>query len=424
MQSRLDELNAISAQLDQEIAKEESEMENARTDYEEAAKSIVELAKKTFSPENSLPHLYNNHEDLKKFMNTDALLTEEFDRELAEWRQRILEIYEPDITEGERLDQAQLTEKQRMTLEIDKLVTMYICTERKYIQAESAHKGFEAKVQTMEKESRKVNGLPQILPILQSSKEAAEKEAREAIEKRKQIEKDVIEPALSSLAKLSIQMPLMEDEIRRNYEILVQLDYDLDRLQESVIRQRAYLQFLLYSMEIDRTRQRHGTHILKALVEDLQQEKPPSLQQNEENDGACNDDQTILWIETLLNIAADSATALSSEAASVHDNVQSIMETEGHAKKLWSKKFSSSLDHLRQLRISPMPAEVSEDEKSYLELQIQLQGKNEELKHVVEELERITIPDPALELKKELFSLFYLDQHQFKERIQVQNDPL
>ncbi|KAG0177685.1 hypothetical protein DFQ28_005503, partial [Apophysomyces sp. BC1034] len=337
MQQRLDELNATSAQLDQDLLEEERELENARAEYGQTVLSVVDLAKKTFSDESALSSLCDNQQDLERFMDADALLTEELDGELSNWKHLILEIHDPAPKENDQIALTEMTEKQRVALEIEKLTKL---------QAE--YKGYEAKVQTMEKELRKLNGLPKILCILQSSKETSEKETREAIEKRKEIEKTMIEPTLSSISNLSIRMPLMETEIRRNNELIQQLTRDLDRLEESFIRQQSYQQFLLYSLDIDLKRQRHNKHILEALLEELEENKP-NVRQTQDTEDTKKEDEIMTWVRTLLNLSTDSETALGSEHESIYDKVRLLVEQEELAKTQWSENFSSSLEEVRKL---------------------------------------------------------------------------
>ncbi|KAG0165018.1 hypothetical protein DFQ30_009074, partial [Apophysomyces sp. BC1015] len=348
MQQRLDELNATSAQLDQDLLEEERELENARAEYGQTVLSVVDLAKKTFSDEeeilmelsveSALSSLCDNQQDLERFMDADALLTEELDGELSNWKHLILEIHDPAPKENDQIALTEMTEKQRVALEIEKLTKLQNATISEP----------RRNIKTMEKELRKLNGLPKILCILQSSKETSEKETREAIEKRKEIEKTMIEPTLSSISNLSIRMPLMETEIRRNNELIQQLTRDLDRLEESFIRQQSYQQFLLYSLDIDLKRQRHNKHILEALLEELEENKP-NVRQTQDTEDTKKEDEIMTWVRTLLNLSTDSETALGSEHESIYDKVRLLVEQEELAKTQWSENFSSSLEEVRKL---------------------------------------------------------------------------
>lgn len=150
-----------------------------------------------------------------------------------------------------------------------------------------------------------MNGLPQIIPILNSSTRCNEDDSKQ-LQQEISTFTSVIELIIDELAYLRISFPLMASQQCIKHQLLQDYLNFLECIYNSLIRQMSYQQLLLDSFEFERKLYTDYKSKLQIYINDLEHEEEKStliqsLKENKDNDSyKKNVDTAILQIKKYL----------------------------------------------------------------------------------------------------------------------------
>ncbi|KAI9016302.1 hypothetical protein CLU79DRAFT_327917 [Phycomyces nitens] len=398
------------------------------TEYDESVNSTVSLVQDIFEAsakdKAALVSLGTDKTNLETYIAADSDLSENIEHALYLWHRQLPMAESEDLSKLARCP----------ATEIETIVEAYQTVECLNVQAEATCKGYEAKMQTIERELHKLNTLPQLLPILKSSIASCQEETRRSHQASVHTQENELEPILQRISSLSIRSPLTETNIRKDYKTMEELSLDLEKIFQALLNQRACQQLLSFSYEMDSKHQIKQQHVFQALKEELEEEYATHRTFLEKAGGFDRPDadsqafleatDTMKWIEALLGSEQD--TQISKE--SIVDKVRLLLQQ----KTDWYTKWLGSLDQHMDIVDKLDEAEkrmsdtlysnsISTNElillpQQYTEMQKDLEKCTNELENDVAELEELE-PSTRFERKKELFTLFFNDPKEFEARV-------
>lgn len=259
------------------------------------------------------------------YLKTDALLIKEIKRIMEDWRSVFSDENQEDINST-----------------IDATSHQYRKTEFDVIDLIAQISGYEARIQTLNRDRAKLNSLPQILPIIRSETERYASEMKETTIKLEQLEKDVIRPYLDKVAIQHVFYPLYASFITNELKLAQDYLEDLEFLYTVCIKQRSYQQLTTLLYEKDATQKMQKLKSLKLLAVEQQPDK-------KEDATEVNDDEPLVTVikdllKKVLNQIGDDATDLT-----LAEQIETLQRHASMLRQKWQDDFQSCQDAANEL---------------------------------------------------------------------------
>ncbi|KAH8556821.1 hypothetical protein BGW37DRAFT_474365 [Umbelopsis sp. PMI_123] len=291
-----------------------------------------------------------------------------------------------------------------------------------------------AAVQVLEKEMGKLNGLPQLLPILRSSikdYEAAIKKDRQAIAR---VDNDRLSACIADAAEASLTAVVrahgMKSASASNNNV-----EKLDKMTKLLVEQAAVNQLLLYILEIEEELLNERTDHQRAFLLDIeelshQMDPPPSdieFISNEDEENFLSNLNRILSLQLSTDDLLDEVMEPQSE------DLPAIVQLERLKNEIEGTKdrMEISMERIEQMMLDSQNAiEVIEkfsevyinDQETDTHIPEETQQLHEQLENFVNDLQneiqrfqKETTDSGELAEKKRRFSLFWTDQSLFEK---------
>lgn len=260
------------------------------------------------------------------YLKTDALLIKEMKCIMEDWRSVFANENREDIESI-----------------IDIASHQYRKTEFDVIDLIAQISGYEARIQTLNRDRAKLNSLPQILPIIRSETEKYASEMKETTIKLEQLEKDVIRPYLDKVAIQHVFYPLYASFIANELKLAQDYLEDVEFLYTVCIKQRSYQQLTTLLYERDAAQKMQKLRSLKLLAVEQQLDK---------KEGAAevnNDDEHVVAIikgllKKVLNKIGYNATDLT-----LAEQIETLQRHASTLKQKWQDDFQSCQDAANEL---------------------------------------------------------------------------
>ncbi|KAL0075486.1 hypothetical protein J3Q64DRAFT_1775273 [Phycomyces blakesleeanus] len=430
LQKQLDKAKSELALLEKEYEEEHNRMSQISAEYDESVNSTVNLAQDIFEvstkDKTALVSLDTDRTSLETYIAADSALSEKLQHALYLWHRQL-----PMAEETEDASKA----RQCPAIEIETIVEAFQTVECLNAQAEATCKGYEAKTQTIERELQKLNHLPQLLPILNSSIASYQEETRRSHQAAVNTQENELEPLLQRISSLSIRSPLTETNIRKDYETMEELSLQLEKICQTLLNQRACQQLLTFGYETDDKHQKQQQYVYQALKEELEEEyishhafleKAGALDwPNTGLQDRTNATDIMAWAQDLLGFEDDKL--LSNE--SIVEKVKVLLQENKTWYNQWLKSLDAHMDVVDKLdeaekrmtdtlySNSASTNELILLPQTYTETQKELEKSTIELGNDVAELEEELELSTRFEHKKELFTLFFNDPKEFEAHI-------
>ncbi|KAI8638226.1 hypothetical protein BD408DRAFT_423314 [Parasitella parasitica] len=407
LQLGLQSLQASLHALDQSQADEQAKLEQVECEYlatvQEAIAFYESQLKDTQDPD--LDETITLHNDTP-YLKTDALLSRQVKHVLQEWA---------SVFTHETLED---------TNAIIKTTThQYSKAEFDVVDLIAQISGYEARVQSLNRDRAKLNSLPQILPILTSETEQYASDMKETTTKLEQLETEVIRPYLERVAVQHVFCPLYASFIANEIRLAEDYFEDAEYLYTVCIKQRAYQQFTTLLYEKDAALKMQKLHNLKLLATG----QPDSDQEATSN--AKGDKSHFVAIIKGLLTAALTQIGRDKENLTLTEQIDALQRHAANLKQKWQQDFQSCQDAAAELnllhkRLSTSlyshprtPDELFMAPKPYSRLQEELEFRTMELKGALSALQKEAndVDKKALfDQQRKLFSLFYTDPLTFE----------
>ncbi|KAI8099134.1 uncharacterized protein BX664DRAFT_320486 [Halteromyces radiatus] len=328
---------------------------------------------------------------------------------------------------------------------IEQLVIAHDALEKRYVQARSQKKGYQARVEVLEKELRRMNSLPQIIPILKSTTANCEMEIRQHRQAQTKLQ---IPSHIHQLGGLRIRSPLMASQQRKVNQQLYQTNLQLKKIYHSILRQRSTQQLMIYSYQVERKYLLSYYHALLAYQLDLQKEQKNqdrSVQFRHQYD----EDPVMLEIKKCLTTFQQQQHRYNMVMLDPKKNymdatndqiIQAIEDVVAYEKKWhtkWSEDTNDNLDAIRlidqskhELAKSLFGEATSREKlelkpKTYDELQWILESTIHDLEDETNQLEdQYHDQDQEFQRRRSFVSLFFTDPFSFESKMEDYIDSL
>ncbi|KAI7906133.1 uncharacterized protein BX663DRAFT_498944 [Cokeromyces recurvatus] len=353
--------------------------------------------------------------DDTKYIESDRLLSMELNRVVTQWQ----EILKSDPIEDRDGRKTLAYDFKRNEFDIMDLIAQI--------------KGFEARIQFLNRDRAKLNGLPQILPILKSETENYTSDMKAATLQLEKLEKDTIRPSLDALAELKIIWPLQEDHYRKELNILEKLLDDMDKVYKTSVKQRACQQLVSYIYDLNQQGDidRHKT--MEFLVNKLELDIARINEEKEDIKTLTMEDKDKMYLEMIGLFLDDFFRQhdLENDAKelSLIEKIVKLKSYETELKQRWNEDFESCMDAAKELHklqerlFSSLYSHSSDNHfimtpRSYTTLQEQLEYKTQELTAELSNLENDINNEEenhVWEQEKKLFSVFFTDPVKFEQ---------
>ncbi|CAO3629766.1 unnamed protein product [Cunninghamella blakesleeana] len=157
-------------------------------------------------------------------------------------------------------------------LEVNRLIKSHNKLEERYINAKLTIHGNREYCSVIENHIKRMNGLPRIIPLLNSSTKSNENDSKQ-LQQEKFALASVIESIINELAYLRLKFPLTASQQRIKYQLLQEHLIFLECIYNSLIRQMSYQQLLLDSFEIERKLYTNYKSHLQTYINKFEHEK-------------------------------------------------------------------------------------------------------------------------------------------------------
>ncbi|KAI9286223.1 hypothetical protein BC943DRAFT_14736 [Umbelopsis sp. AD052] len=290
-------------------------------------------------------------------------------------------------------------------------------------------------VQVLEKEMGKLNGLPQILPILRSSIKDYEdviKKDRQAIAR---LDSDRLSPCISDATDLFLKAVAKAQGQRFDTETINNVE-TYDKIIKLLLEQAAANQLLLYILEVEEELLNERTDHQRAFlldVEELAKQIDPSLydrdvNSNDEEESFLNSFKQILsmqikgaddMLDDMMDSQQDDIPAielldkLKNEIKGANDRTESSM-ADINEMMLESENALEMMEKFSQVYINDQESDTHIPEET-LQLHEQLENFVNDLQNEIQHFQKETATSAELAEKKRRFSLFWTDQSLFQK---------
>ncbi|KAG2179418.1 hypothetical protein INT44_006264 [Umbelopsis vinacea] len=290
-------------------------------------------------------------------------------------------------------------------------------------------------VQVLEKEMGKLNGLPQILPILRSSIKDYEdviKKDRQAIAR---LDSDRLSPCISDATDLFLKAVAKAQGQRFDTETINNVE-TYDKIIKLLLEQAAANQLLLYILEVEEELLNERTDHQRAFlldVEELAKQIDPSLydrdvNSNDEEESFLNSFKQILsmqikgaddMLDDMMDSQQDDIPAielldkLKNEIKGANGRTESSM-ADINEMMLESENALEMMEKFSQVYINDQESDTHIPEET-LQLHEQLENFVNDLQNEIQHFQKETATSAELAEKKRRFSLFWTDQSLFQK---------
>ncbi|KAI8061881.1 uncharacterized protein B0P05DRAFT_590619 [Gilbertella persicaria] len=356
-----DQLEQLQASLDYFEKEEASQKTNTDKAQQKYMKVIEDTISLTLSTTKDVTALLNSDTPLWK---KDTELSNKLKSKLAYWQN--------------------LFEEQDQKNTHYALVKDYKSTQFDLIDLNAQILGYEARIQQLNTERSKLNGLPKMLPILISETENYMKEMQQVSKEMSAFEKNMIQPCLTRLAEIQVVYPSQKKELDKELEKMEALVNDLEAMYKILIKQRAFQQLITYISDSSVAKEKE----LKTVTEEFEAEatQPTVVQE----------DESIQEIKQLLDVHFKE-----NNGDTILDQIQTLKQQHLELKNKWQDNVRSYMDAASELNNlkqrlsqnlfthSTSTNDLIMTPKPYTNLQNELEFHTHELKLAIIELEKV-----------------------------------
>ncbi|ORY91220.1 hypothetical protein BCR43DRAFT_508676 [Syncephalastrum racemosum] len=201
----------------------------------------------------------------------------------------------------------------------------YRRSELRKIKEAASRAGQEAYALSLQRDTEKLKGLPQILAILRSSAETYDRERHQIEKEEKEVQASMIEPLLDQAAESRIRMPLHMNLTQEEARSMLEQADNLDVL-------------LAYGYELETDQKHKDQYALHALVGEIKErqlahEKRTAMTSSASTPDRVQNDDTISRINKLFD-----------REGSILNKVNTLLQYEKRWSDIWSDNFTTRLD--------------------------------------------------------------------------------
>ncbi|KAI9315316.1 hypothetical protein BX666DRAFT_1961489 [Dichotomocladium elegans] len=439
LEENLATLETSLTEIEKELSEENHRVEEQNLLYDRALYKTIELVQSVFcrrDQDDTTPSRRIQDKALAAYLEADKKFYEHIDRSLEDVRSQLPFLTEPDQEEN-----------QRRVNEIENEVTSYHESVFTRVRTKAKCKALEAKTVGLEKELRKLNGLPQILQIVRTTTEAHRQEARLNQLAQRQLMQERIVPSISKVLDSTVRQPLMDALQCTDVEQLQTYSKRLDEIHMLLIKQRAAEQLIKYACEADAEQRKQNCNALTAFIEELDESitnkrkimeefmrSTEGLHLDPKQDEALINQIDKLLSREYLKKDTQARRRRSFNEESILTKVNSLLQHEKRWKEKWNSDFGASIDAIKvieeakhDLLSALYEHSVSQDNlimlpSSYTDAQDDLEMRTNELQDTLADLVNESTIDAKLEETKRLLALFLTDPHAFGEEIRKRNE--
>ncbi|KAI8332024.1 hypothetical protein BC941DRAFT_437272 [Chlamydoabsidia padenii] len=390
--------------------------------------------------------LHENNQDLDRVLESNRALSTTLDQLLLDYESKLPLIDDLSKENGLNQEKRPASQQDQDDHNLNQVMIMHDELEHRYINSKSHIEGYQARAQVLEKELRKMNGLPQILPILKSTTETYEKEIQQY--QRSQAKLPLSEN-IKALCQARVEAPLLMDQQIKKTKQIRQTATQLKKLHQRLIKQRAIQQLLLFSYQVETKHLLSYKHALMAYIQDLQKEKDmmitrttPMKQQTYHQPQNQDIMPRIKQLITthhqnkapLLDPSVDPMQMTDDQVVKL---VKKLVATELAWNKKWSDDTNDNLDAIRLLDQSKHELartlfgdsasreKLDIKPKSYDDLQWTLESALNDLELEADTLEtEYEANDALFKNRRSFVSLFFTDPFSFESKMEGHIDSL
>ncbi|KAI9478425.1 MAG: hypothetical protein EXX96DRAFT_570852 [Benjaminiella poitrasii] len=290
-------------------------------------------------------------------------------------------------------------------------------------------KGFEARIQFLNRDRARLNSLPQILPILKSETEKFTSDMKTATLQLEKLEKNTIRPNLNKLAELKVIWPLQEEHYMNELKLLENLLQDMDKIYSILIKQRACQQLVTYMYDLDQQGKINKCEKMESLVSKLEKEIKVTEDENDQKSVSTSIEKKDKMYLEMIDMFLDDFLKLYNwekvtTELSLIEKIEILKSYETELKQRWKDDFQSCIDAAEELnklqkKLSNVETNLETTmSKQYTSLQAQLEHRTQELTTELSKLEKDANDkyiNNVWEEEKKLFSVFFTDPAGFEQ---------
>ncbi|CEP20172.1 hypothetical protein [Parasitella parasitica] len=379
LQLELQSLQTSLHALEQNQVDEETKLKQIESEYLAAVQEAIAFYESQLkdTQDIDLDETITIHNDTA-YLKTDALLNREIKRILVEWDSIFVD---EKLEDTNAIIKATAHQYRKTGFDVVDLITQI--------------SGYEARIQSLNRDRAKLNSLPQILPILRSETERYASDMKETTKKLERLEADVIRPYLEKLAVQHIFCPLYASFIENMIRLTEDYFKNAEYMYNLCIKQRACQQFTTLLYEKDAAIKIQKLHSLKLLAieqPDHIQKVPPNVSEDEEHFVAIIKG---LLKTVLMQIGKDTA------SLTLDEQIEALQQHGASLKQKWQEDFQSCHDAATELALLHKRLSASLHSQSrtsdklfmvpkpYSNLQEELEFRTIELQNVLSALQKV-----------------------------------
>ncbi|ORZ23979.1 hypothetical protein BCR42DRAFT_401968 [Absidia repens] len=443
-------LNGLQSTLSEEQAKSEVR----RQQHQQKLAKSIERAMTNYMQKQSgcLGTLHENQLDLDRLLYQHQILSTTLNKLEAHYEASLPSL---NPIQSKELPENGLSDnKKRLqdVLRVAKLVAVHNRLEERYMKAKADTKAYQAGSQVLEKEIKKINGLPQIVPILKSTTESHLKE----ISNHQQCQANLpLADMIRRLGDLRIRTPLTASIQTKQNQHLHQTATRLKKIYRGLLRQRSNQQMLTYSYEVEMKHLLSYKHALLAYQLDLSKDQENGAFSHGEDSDERGEQQAV---DTMGRIKELLVTYQYKQRKSNHHHqapldpqiditqmtddqvvkaIEKLVAYETQWNKQWSEDVNDNLDaiHLLDKSKQDLARTLFGDSatrqtlnikpKAYDDMQWMLETMVNDLRNQADQLENESkVDDQLFRERRSFVSLFFTDPFTFESKMDEHLDSL
>ncbi|CAO3593968.1 unnamed protein product [Absidia cylindrospora] len=451
LESTLALLTAKLNELQLTLSEEQVKSEVKRQQHQQRLAKSTERAMTNYMQKQNgcLGTLHENQQDLSRLLYQHQVLSATLNKLEAHYESSLPSLNPIPLEVPTENGSSDNEERLQDVLRVAKLVAVHNRLEERYMKAKADTEAYQAGSQVLEKEIKKINGLPQIVPILKSTTESHLKE----ISNQQQCQANLpLADMIQRLGDLRIRTPLVASIQTKQNQHLHQTASRLKKIYRGLLRQRANQQVLTYSYEVEMKHLLSYKHALLAYQLDLSKDQENGSSAHVEVSDEREGQQAMDRIKELLVTYQHNqrnATHHHQKPLDPHivitqltddqvvKTIEKLIAYETQWNKQWSEDVNDNLDaiHLLDKSKQDLARTLFGDSatrqtlnikpKTYDDMQWMLESMVNDLRHQADQLENESkVDDQIFRDRRAFVSLFFTDPFTFESKMDDHLDSL
>jgi hypothetical protein len=225
----------------------------------------------------------------------------------------------------------------------------YRSAEFDVIDLTSQINGYEARIQVLDRERAKLNSLPQIIPILTAETEKVSLDMKNTTAQLEALEKDTLRPQLKKLADMSVITPFQLGQLKKDLDLMRDIEKALDKSRHILIKQRACQQMMAYINDTSLACTKNKLEAIRSVVEAMEnQQYSAKVDEPLESSNVGDSQLHITTIKDLLDEFFESK-HMDVKERTLLEQLDILKDYEAQLKSKWQDDFQSCLDAAQEL---------------------------------------------------------------------------